>query len=200
MVRIWFVRHGRRQAPGAGDKPLSNEGRVQAECAARALSAERVAAIHSSSLRRASETAEILGRALGLPVVQSPLLRERANFGDDPRQTRAEFDAVWERCNRERDFAPPVGDSSLAAGRRIEDWVRGILAAEPQGDVVAVTHGGVLADFLRNVCTAEALAAVNPDFARRPYDGLVMRECSITLVRCEGRRVTPVQIAAAGQL
>ncbi len=63
-----------------------------------------------------------------------------------------------------------------------------------------MTHGGVLADFLRNVCGPDAIASVRAAFAERPYDGEVVRECSISLVRCEAGAVTLVCIGESGHL
>ena len=196
MTSVYLVRHGRRAA-GAGDPGLSAEGRVDAEQTARVLAEEPIAAVYTSPLRRATETARILAQPHGLAVTATPLLRERANFGDLPGQTREEFDLIWARCSRDRDFVPSGSDSSREAGRRVERWLAGL---EPGSVALAVTHGGVLADFLLNVCGPDELASANAAFAQRPYDGEVVRQCSITLVRCEASAITPVRIAASGHL
>ncbi len=150
--------------------------------------------MYASPLLRAVQTAEIVAAVLRLAPVEEPLLRERANWGDLPGQSRPEFEEMWERCNRERAFVPAAGDSSVDAGRRIERFAQA--AASGDAHVVAVTHGGVLADFLLNAFTRDELDCVNADFVRAPYSAEVMRECSITSVREAHGVLELVRIAA----
>ncbi len=103
---------------------------------------------------------------------------------------------MWERCNRDRAFVPAAGDSSVDAGRRIERFVQA--AGPDDAQVVAVTHGGVLADFLLNAFARDKLERVNADFVRAPYSAEVMRECSITSVRAANGVLELQRIAAHG--
>jgi broad specificity phosphatase PhoE len=188
MTLFYLVRHGeidREHVARGGnpaDPPLSAQGRAEAEQVALSLRLRPIARVYASDLRRAQETAAPLAVALNQPVVVEPLLRERINFGDLPNQSYEEFVALWERCSRERDFVPPVGDSSRAAGQRVERFVAAVHEALPTGEVVAITHGGLIADFLLNVFSLAELAKVSPAFAVRPYAGEVMRNGSITVV------------------
>jgi broad specificity phosphatase PhoE len=142
--------------------------------------------VYASPLRRAQETAAPLAAALNLPVTVDGRLRERANFGDLPGQTFEEFVALWARCSREREYVPPVGDSSRGAGQRIEAFMAAIHAALPDGEVVAVGHGGVIADFLLNIYTPAMLAQVHPGFAAQPYAAEILRNGAITVVEYTG--------------
>lgn len=178
VTTVHFIRHGRR-----GNSGLSGEGREQALRVARALEGAGIRALYTSPLARAAETAAVVGGVLGLAPRACDLLRERANWGDLPGQSRAEFTAMWERCSRERSLVPELGDSSIDAGRRLERFVSGL---DMHGSLAAVTHGGVLADFLRNVFPAAVLESKSRAFARDPYSGQVVRECSITTVRAGG--------------
>lgn len=198
MTMIWFIRHGKASALQSGDPGLGDIGRAEANATARWLAERRVSDVFSSPLRRARETAEILAAAHGLEVELAPRLRERVDRGDDERQSDEDFRAMWERCTRERDWVPPVGDSSRGAGRRLEAFVDGMRGRE--SEVVAVTHGGVLADFLRNVFTPSQLERANAAFAADPYDGEVVRPCSITSLRVEGRDLVLGSLAAIGHL
>lgn len=188
MTLFYLVRHGQIERGTVGkaidpaDPPLSALGRTQAEAIAAYLRQRPISRVSASPLRRAQETAAPLAAALGLPVMVEPRLRERINFGDLPGQTLAEFVALWERCNRERDFVPPVGLSSRAAGQQVESFVADVHAELPDGEVVAVGHGGIIADFLLNICPPEALAHISPAFAAQPYAGEIMRHGSITIV------------------
>ena len=64
----WNVRPAR--VMGSHDVPLNARGREQARLLAEQLAGEGIAALYTSQLARARETAEIVGEALGLePVV-----------------------------------------------------------------------------------------------------------------------------------
>src|SRR5690348_7545795 len=82
---MYLLRHGATEnnlmkppkLQGRGiDLPLSAEGRRQAECAARALEKQQLAAVYSSTLLRAKETAEIIARPHPLPVLTDARLVE----------------------------------------------------------------------------------------------------------------------------
>lgn len=81
-MELWFVRHGttsgnlERRFQGQMDLPLSSQGRREAGLLARRLSSAGLEIIYSSDLQRAWETATIIGRAVGLDPVATPLLRE----------------------------------------------------------------------------------------------------------------------------
>lgn len=83
-TRVLLVRHGEsrgnaeRRFGGHTATPLSELGRAQAEATARALASENISAIYSSDLLRASQTAEPLARATGLPINHSDAFRERS--------------------------------------------------------------------------------------------------------------------------
>lgn len=186
-MSVRFVRHG-KSARSAGDPSLTREGGREAELVADHLAAASSIAIFTSPLARARETAAIVGRVLGLDVTEEPRLRERMNWGDVEGQSRREFAEEWERCSRDRDYRPVAGDSSREAGERVEAFVAECGERTADGEVVAVTHGGVLADFLLNVFSPDELRAVRPEFLGDPYDGDVVRECSVTTVTYDGGR------------
>lgn len=85
---LYLVRHGQtqynaeRRIQGQLDTPLSDEGRRQAELLAERLKAEGpfVTKLYCSELRRAGETARIVGRRLGLTPVSIEGIQE-INFG-----------------------------------------------------------------------------------------------------------------------
>jgi broad specificity phosphatase PhoE len=138
MTRLLFVRHGETdwnaegRLQGHTDRPLNDYGRRQARELAERLAEDGVAAIYSSDLRRAKETAEIVGGRLGLPVVTDPDLRER-NWGSWEGLTPAERDAV--------EF---VGESPQDHRDRMLRAVGRIAERHPDQTVAVVTHGGSL--------------------------------------------------------
>jgi broad specificity phosphatase PhoE len=186
MTLFYLVRHGqiaRDHVVDPADPPLSATGRAEAAQVAAFLAPRPIARVYASDLRRAQETAAPIAARFGLPVIVNPRLRERINFGDLPGQSFDDFMAEWERCSRERDYIPTVGDSSRIAGQRVERFMAAVHTELPQGEVVAVAHGGLIADFLLNIAATHELAQVSPAFVAAPYAGEVMRNGAITVVK-----------------
>ncbi|MCW3158836.1 histidine phosphatase family protein [Micropruina sonneratiae] len=86
-LRVLLVRHGQTPTTGKllpGRAPglhLSDAGRAQAETVAERLEPVGLAAVYTSPLERARETAEPTERRTGLPAVVEPALLE-CDFGD----------------------------------------------------------------------------------------------------------------------
>jgi broad specificity phosphatase PhoE len=84
ITNVLLIRHGQSEGNAAGrfgghtDTPLSSRGREQAERTARALSSEDFAAVYSSDLPRAVETAMPLVRATGTELQATEAFRERS--------------------------------------------------------------------------------------------------------------------------
>jgi len=178
-VTFWLVRHGLKES-ACGDVPLTSAGLRQAQATAAFLKSRPLSAIVASPLRRARETAELLSREIGLQLFEDKRLCERMNWGDVPGQTFEEFAAVWERCTREPDRAPPCGgDSARQAANRmrdaLQDWAQ---RRAPGSEIAFFTHGGLITDFLTLMLDIEQLNAVNPDFAA--VQSLLIPECSVT--------------------
>ena len=80
---IFLIRHGetvdnaRQIMQGQTQGELNEKGREQARQVAERLAAEQVDAVVASDLHRAEQTAEIISAPHGLPVMTTPLLRER---------------------------------------------------------------------------------------------------------------------------
>lgn len=167
-TRLILIRHGETawnrvsRIQGHTDIPLSPLGRAQAERLAEALADEPLAAIYSSDLSRARQTAEALARARQLPVRFDAQLRERA-FGrfeglswDEISQGFPEDAARWRR--REPDFEVGGGESLNTFSARCLDAARRAAVAHPGQDIALVAHGGVL-DCLYRAATRAALDA-----------------------------------------
>lgn len=81
-MQIVLVRHGatdwnlQGRCQGSTDRELSEAGVRQAEQISTLLSEERLQAIYSIDLRRARQTAELISRPHGLPVLIETQLRE----------------------------------------------------------------------------------------------------------------------------
>jgi broad specificity phosphatase PhoE len=146
-TRVLLVRHGQSEWnaegrwQGQADPILTDLGRLQAREAARALGA--VDAVWASDLQRAVETAAIIADHLGVgPVVVDPDLRER-DAGEFSGLTRPEIAARYpgflDDGRRPPGWEP---DESLVA--RALRALRAIAAEVPGGDVLVITHGGLV--------------------------------------------------------
>lgn len=167
-TRLVLIRHGETawnratRIQGHTDIPLSPLGLAQAARLAEALSDEPLAAIYSSDLSRARQTAQALADVHGLPVRTDAQLRERA-FGRFEGLSWQEIDkgypedaARWRR--REPDFPVGGGESLNAFSARCLDAARRLAAAHPGRSIALVAHGGVL-DCLYRAATRVALDA-----------------------------------------
>lgn len=138
MTTILLARHGETdwnrdgRFQGHADPSLNDLGRTQAGELAESLDGEALTAVYASDLRRASETAEIVGARLGLSVAQEAGLRE-IDVGSWQGLTRAELDG------REWD-----GESYDEHRRRVLAALRQIADRHPDGRVLVVSHGGTL--------------------------------------------------------
>lgn len=148
IVRLVLWRHGQttynaeRRFQGQSDVPLNAAGLQQAEHAAPHLAAMRPAAIFSSDLSRAAQTAAVLARLTGLPVQLDKDLRERAGgsweglTADEIRELYPRAYAAWE---------PPDGETVAAVADRASLAMERIADRLPGGSLaVVVAHGGAL--------------------------------------------------------
>jgi len=174
---LYLVRHGEKQKI-KGDPPLTALGQEQAKLTALYLSGKGVDFILSSPILRAQQTAEAISKKLNLPFETEPLLRERSNWGDDDGQTFEDFLEMWNKSTVDRDWVPPVGDSSRNAGERISRVINSPKYSDL--NLVLVTHGGVIRDFLRNVFQEQLLDSVIPSFSSSLED--MIDEASVTTI------------------
>jgi broad specificity phosphatase PhoE len=146
-TRALLTRHGQSEWnalgrwQGQADPPLSELGRRQAHEAARSLGA--VEGIWASDLRRAAETAAIIGDDMGVgPVVLDADLRER-DAGEWTGLTRAEIERRYPGYLP--DGRRPVGwESDEHLVTRAQRALRRIADAIPGGDGLVITHAGVV--------------------------------------------------------
>ncbi|MDT4893599.1 MAG: ribonuclease / adenosylcobalamin/alpha-ribazole phosphatase [Pseudonocardiales bacterium] len=149
-TRLVLVRHGstehsaERRFSGNNALPLNDVGRAQA--AALARRAPRwggVAAVVSSPLRRAVQTADAIAVALGVGVEIEAGFRE-VDFGAWEGLTFAEARAAAPQelsaWLASPELAPPDGESFTTAGVRVQHARDAVIAAHPGATVVVVTH------------------------------------------------------------
>ncbi len=164
MGQIYLVRHGEtawnkaKIFRGRRDIPLNEQGRLEAACAARALRQVPLAAVYSSPLSRARETAEAVaaGRDLAVTVDEAFTdldygewteywdVEARAKFGDQYRQ--------WKESPHLVKF--PGGESLDDVRRRAAPRLTELARQNPEGTIALVSHRVVLKLLL---CEAKGL-------------------------------------------
>jgi broad specificity phosphatase PhoE len=138
VTTILLARHGETdwnrdgRFQGHADPSLNDAGRRQAESLAGTLQGEPPDAVYASDLRRALETAEIVGERLGLPVREEAALRE-IDVGSWQGLTREQIDG------REWD-----GETYEEHRERVLGALQQIGERHPAGRVLVVAHGGCL--------------------------------------------------------
>jgi broad specificity phosphatase PhoE len=150
VTTILLARHGEtdwnrdNRFQGHADPPLNRTGRAQAVDLSGALMAEELAAVYSSPLRRALETAEVVAASHGLEPVPVDDLRE-VDVGSWSGLTRAEIEERFPaQFARWLDYGQgwEDGETYEEMGRRAVDALLRLAAAHDGERVLAVTHGG----------------------------------------------------------
>jgi broad specificity phosphatase PhoE len=149
---IILIRHGahdllgRKIAGRMAGVGLNAVGHAQARALSERLAHWRIAAIYSGPLQRVRETAEPLGRHLGVAVEIDPAFDE-IDFG---RWTGLSFDGLhedpmWDRWNRRRGVAScPDGESFADVHARVARGLERLARRHKEQSVVVVTHGDVI--------------------------------------------------------
>jgi probable phosphoglycerate mutase len=181
MSRLILVRHGENHANLTKefsyrrvDYPLTLKGRLQAEQTAAALARWPSGALFASPLRRAQETAAIIGAALGLPVQLVEDLRE-VNVG--ALEGSADLAAAW-TVNRQVVAAWRAGQTAVRYpdGENLLEFVARLQRAityvvhhtPPHQPAIVVGHGGMFSLALPSLC---------PNFPRDPGES---HNCSLS--------------------
>jgi broad specificity phosphatase PhoE len=163
---VLLVRHGETDYNATGrfqgrtDTPLNDRGREQSRALARALEGEGLAALYSSPLARARETAEIVGARLGLEPVYDDRLVEayagewQGRLCDDVIAEAPGAFAAWRAA--EPGFRFPGGESVAEQAARVAAALADV-AAGPLPALV-VTHGGAIRTVVGVVAPGGAIA------------------------------------------
>lgn len=155
MASLLLLRHGRIPANrlgrwhGSTDSLPDWRGRREIRRTARHLANTHpdLAAIYSSPLKRCRQTAESVGRRLGLdPQIHDDLREYDLGEWEDMRFVDlAHTHDFFEQIARNPDFAPPGGESLRAVATRTAAALAEIHSTHPDGArVLVVGHGAAL--------------------------------------------------------
>jgi broad specificity phosphatase PhoE len=156
-----LIRHGQstwnheHRIQGQLDPPLSAEGRRQAELLAGRLAGRAFAGFYSSDLKRAFETAEVLASTVRTRPVAVTGLREiflGQWEGLRTEEIAERFPEAWARWVEAPDWdVVPGGEGAALFDARVGATLEDILSRHEHGDVLVVTHGGVIQIALHRV-------------------------------------------------
>ena len=154
-TELILVRHGesnynrdRRWQGQSQDALLSDLGWRQADCAASALSASGAAALFSSDLTRAMQTAVAVAHATGLPIVPDVRLREidagdwTNRLSDEVQREQPDRVRAWNEAPASTTI--PGGESLVEAQRRILAFVAERIPRFAGKSVIIAIHGAIL--------------------------------------------------------
>lgn len=150
MSRLVLIRHGQTdwnvegRWQGQADPPLSERGREEARRVARELRQFEFAALYSSDLRRALETAQIIDVRIGMTVIPEPRFRE-IHLGKWQEMLSVDIEAQYrDEFRRWHDSPssthPPGGEDIPALAARVLQAVNEIITRYPNQRVGIVTH------------------------------------------------------------
>ncbi len=153
------IRHGEtawnreKRMQGTTDTPLSDVGRAQAQALGRRLVGRAFAALYTSDLSRARDTARAIAEHTGREPVTDPRLQER-RFGIFEGLTAQEIAARYPEeharfASRDPGYAVPGGESARDFTQRCIGCLAEIAGRHPGDEVVVVTHGLVLDSLYR---------------------------------------------------
>lgn len=155
-TEFWIVRHGEStwnadgRYQGQTDVPLSNVGVLQASTLAERLTGQEFAAVYSSDLLRASQTAQIVAERLaGAPPVQLDAGLREINVGELAGLVISDIRAKYPEYLTDLQADPwstrrPNGESMEDLFKRCGAAFQDLQAKHSGQRVLVFTHGGVV--------------------------------------------------------
>ena len=157
-MKLYLVRHGetdwnlQNRIQGQTDTPLNEQGRRQAqELAMKLKEKHHISSLYSSRQKRAFETAQVVGRMIGLePQIRQGL--EEISLGKWEgytwRQVREQIPEAYQAWyNNRRYQVPPQGESYQQLLDRLLPTLADLMEKNG-GNVLAVTHSAVIMTLL----------------------------------------------------
>jgi broad specificity phosphatase PhoE len=155
MLRVLLIRHGETawnrdgRWQGHADVPLSEAGIEQALRLAEFLKREEppVSRVYSSDLRRASDTAAEICRAVGAELIIDPAWREISVgswTGLSRDEIRTQFAAEWDRIAAGEDLPRGGGETFGDFSARIVAALDALRLRHAGERIAVVTHGGAI--------------------------------------------------------
>jgi broad specificity phosphatase PhoE len=173
MTRLCLIRHGQTdwnlegRYQGQSDVSLNQTGLIQAQSLAEQLKGQTFAAIYSSDLMRARQTAEPVAKKFGITIQFEPRLREINQGmweGVLVEDIKARYAELWsQRTIDPESFRPPGGETIGEVATRIYAALDDISLRFPAERVLVVSHGLSIAIAIcraRNIPVGQAYTAI----------------------------------------
>ncbi|MCU1512961.1 MAG: putative broad substrate specificity phosphatase [Microbacteriaceae bacterium] len=156
MTQLYLVRHGEtnwnreHRIQGSTDIPLNDVGRAQAAATGRLLANRQCSGIVSSPLSRAMETAEIIGRELGINTVKPVAGIVERNYGEAEGLTDEGLARLFPG-----DTEVPGRESREEVAERVVSSLVALAQQHPGENIIVATHGGVIRSLLNRVAPGD---------------------------------------------
>jgi probable phosphoglycerate mutase len=161
ITKIFLIRHGEtlwnseQRIQGHIDSQLNPTGFAQAQALAQRLQSQNFAALYSSDLARAYQTAQCLAQTTGLSIEIDQRLRER-NLGCFQGLTHSEVQQQFpQEYHRYKTFDPdyiiPNGESFRQFRQRCINCLEELVQKHLGEHILVVSHGGVLVSAFKHI-------------------------------------------------
>jgi len=190
-TRLYLIRHGQSAGNAEGRfgghsaTPLSKLGEKQAQLTGKTHAKEGIAAIYSSDLHRAVQTAEALSKLADIPVVTTSAFRERhvgvlegLTFDESKASFPKDYYAL---VNRNIHHIITEGESYRQLLRRTTSELRAILSKHSGQRIAIFSHTGAIC-FL----TLHLMGAIHRTTKQTPW--IVTSNCGINRFEFRGPR------------
>ena len=190
-TRLYLIRHGQSAGNAEGRfgghsaTPLSKLGEKQAHLTGKTLAKEGIAAIYSSDLHRAVQTANALSKLTDVPVVTTSAFRERhigvlegLTFDESKASFPKDYYAL---VNRNIHHIITAGESYRQLLRRTTSELRAILSKHSGQRIAIFSHTGAIC-FL----TLHLMGAIHRTTKQTPW--IVTSNCGINRFEFRGPR------------
>ena len=197
-MRVFFVRHGQSEAnvlrvfSNRGWKhPLTDLGRQQAHALAEKLSGLSITAIYTSPIRRAVESAEILGQKFGVTPRTEPALAE---FDVGIYEDRTDEEGWKHHADIQQRWTSGDFDARMTGGESCSDIVSRLrpfldrlitqYSRQSDANIVLIGHGGTYCNALPQVLeNLPHTLALQHGLSNTAYSEAVLRNGKLYCVR-----------------
>jgi len=172
MNTLYLIRHGENPANITKefshrlvDYSLTPKGMLQAQQTGEYFKDKQIDAIYCSPLKRAIETAEIIGRAIGIqPVIMEEFREVNVGalevLGGSPENWNMHDSIVRAWFEGQPDLMFPEGENYHMLLERMRAGVKRILQQQDGKKSIIVGHGGIFTFTLKDICREVDLAAL----------------------------------------
>src|SRR5215212_9754438 len=183
MNTLYLIRHGENPANITKefshrlvDYSLTPRGILQAQQTGEYFKNKQIDAIYCSPLKRAIETAEIIGQAIGVqPVVMEEFREVNTGaleaLGGSPENWATHDSIVRAWFEGQADLMFPEGENYHMLLERMRSGVAQILREQAGRRTIIVGHGGIFTFTLKDICREVDLVALMTNYGHN---------CSIT--------------------